>query len=160
MAQAYVPTGSSLVSTTAVGAFLEVAFKQQAGEKAMGTPVNYVTINVDDDAQTARISASLPGTVANDATTGKPTFTATNYSTTPFTVGTGETKSTNMPAALLEIAQKIVAYEAVKFASTPALVKTFLLIDSNAGLAKITATLPITSALVGGLPTYTAFDYL
>jgi hypothetical protein len=160
MAQAFVPTGSSLVSTTAVGAFLEVAYRQQAAEKALATPQNLVGVVIDDDAGTARITATLPGVVGIDATTGKPTFTATNYSSTAFTVGTGELKSTNMSAAFLEMAQKIVAYENVKFASTPSLVKTFLLIDSNAGQARISSTLPVTSALVGGLPTITAVDYL
>jgi hypothetical protein len=65
-----------------------------------------------------------------------------------------------MPGALLEIAQKIVGYEAVKFAATPQLAKTFVLIDANAGQARISATLPVTSALVAGLPTITATDYL
>lgn len=160
MAQSYVPTGSSLVSTTAVGAFLEVAYKQQAAEKALATPQNLVSIQIDDDAGTARITATLPGTFAIDASTGKPIFTATNYSTTPFTVGTGETKSTNMPAALLEISQKIVNYENVKFTSTPNLVKTFVLYDANAGQVRISSTLPVSSSLVGGLPTITATDYL
>ena len=160
MAQAFVPTGSSLVSTTAVGALLEVAYKQQVAEKALATPQNLVTISIDDDAGTARITATLPGTVTIDATSGKPVFTASNYSTTVFTPGTGELKSTNMPSALLEMAQKVVAYENIKFASTPNLVRTFLLIDSNAGQARITSTLPVTTALVAGLPTITAVDYL
>jgi hypothetical protein len=63
MAQAYVSTGSSIVSTTAVAAFLEVAYKQQAAEKALSTPQNLVGIQIDDDAGTARITATIPGTL-------------------------------------------------------------------------------------------------
>lgn len=73
-------TGGDLKSTTLEAAFVELAQLLQAAEigNTETDPETNVTLSYDTEAGTAAISASMPITVAVDAT-GKAVITATPY---------------------------------------------------------------------------------
>lgn len=78
----------------------------------------------------------------------------------PSPLVSGAIKSTNKPAALLELAHLLQADEvAVPEATRPN--NLTIAYDAEAGTATITATLPITFALdTNGKPVATATDYI
>lgn len=157
-------TGSTLKSSTKPAALLELAHALANAERLASTAeltLNNISIAFDLEGRTASITASLPLS-ASVTGTGAILVTASNYITgagSTYTVGTGELKSTHLPAAFLELVEIINLAESAVAPNPPNNVSVAL--DLEGLLATISASLPLTTAVDGtGKVVTSAVDYL
>ncbi|MDJ0675513.1 MAG: hypothetical protein QNJ36_09065 [Calothrix sp. MO_167.B42] len=95
-------TGGTLISTTYEGAFVEACqLLQNAESDTDNIAVNYFTGD-----NTVQIAGTFPMVQSVD-TNGKPIFSTTEFVTATFANGGGDVKSTNLPNAVLELAQQL-----------------------------------------------------
>lgn len=153
------PTGSSLVSTTKPAAFCEALYLLQKAEQADSEPQDNVTISYNDDLSAMTIAVILPVSIATGAS-GILSVTANNYTNSAVTAG-GDLSGTTNAAAVLELAQMMVAAEDAEFLADPEFqALTSLAINANNSTATVSATYPATSAVVSGKLQITASDFL
>ncbi len=95
-------TDGTLTSTTYEGAFVEACqLLQNAESDTDNIAVNYFTGD-----NTVQIAGTFPMVQSVD-TNGKPIFSTTEFVTFTFANGGGDVKSTNLPNAVLELAQQL-----------------------------------------------------
>jgi hypothetical protein len=129
---AFVNGGGDLGSTTLENAFVETVLRAEAFDLALTTPTGNITDDIAASGSSITISAAIP--VATSLVSGKITLTATNFLSQVLDPGTGGTiVSTNYPAAILEIAEKIQALEVAQN-------KSVLNVIYNADAATVTVT--------------------
>lgn len=157
-------TGSSLKSTNKPAALLELAHALANAERIASTPeapLNNISIAFDLEGRTAAITASLP-LAASISGTGAIVVNGANYiggSGSAFVPGTGELKSTHLPAAFLELVETVNLAELAVTTNPPNNVSVTL--DLENLTAAISASLPLTTAVDGtGKVVTTATDYL
>ncbi|WP_055074411.1 hypothetical protein [Pseudanabaena sp. 'Roaring Creek'] len=168
MGTAYSNTGSDLDSTNLVSAFVESIRKLNEAEvsynAANPTRVkNNVSMSASFDSKTFAISASL-ATLNSLDTTGRWVIDAKDYLGAPYSTfvpGTGESKSTDYPSLVLEIAQKLSAAEKTITPEADQPNNIQLAYDNETGVATITAEIPFTASFgTTGEVTLTALSYV
>jgi len=70
--------GGTLSATHGYAAVLETAKRLQAAEAGLTTPINNISVTINDEAGTATIAANLPISIAVN-TSGKPEIVADEY---------------------------------------------------------------------------------
>ncbi len=97
-------TGGTLISTTYEAAFIEAAQRLQDAEAGTGTDNIAVAYFTGDN--TVQVTGTFP-MVQSVGADGQPSFGTTEFVTTTFANGGGDLKSTNLPNAVLELAQQL-----------------------------------------------------
>ncbi|BAU63031.1 hypothetical protein STA3757_03860 [Stanieria sp. NIES-3757] len=156
-------TSGTLKSTTIPAAFVEAVTVLQNREAAITTnPPDNVTVSIDVDNQLATLALTLPITFSLDGT-GKPVVTASDYLTSlsgsnTFVNGSGDLASSNLTAAVLELAQTLHAAEKVE---DPEIDNIQISYDLENSQANMSASIPLTVAVnSSGKLEVTVTDYV
>ena len=139
-------TGGTLLSTSLEAAIVELAEASQGLDDALVTPTNNIGIVYDSDASIATIGLALPVTISTSG--GQLSYTATDFlSGSVFAPGTGgDLSATTYPGALLELATLLQSAEA---GDADADNNVNITVDSDAGVATFTGSIPIVFAVSG-----------
>lgn len=78
LSDTFVGGGGTLSAAHGYAALLECAKRLQIAESGLSTPINNVSVTINDEAGTATITANIPITIAVNAS-GKPEITAVEY---------------------------------------------------------------------------------
>ncbi|WP_088242337.1 hypothetical protein [Calothrix rhizosoleniae] len=130
-------TDGTLISTTYEAAFIEAAQRLQDAEA--GTDVDNISVNYFTGDNTVQVNGTFPMT-QSVGTNGQPSFGTTEFVTTTFANGGGDLKSTNLPNAVLELAQQLQIKEK---AQTGAEDKVQVTYTTETGLIAIAAELNV-----------------
>lgn len=166
---AYVSTGSDLSSTYLAAAFAEVTQLLNDAEATRNSAnpgvaaKQNVSITADFDGRVLATTVSLPIVQTFDAT-GKVIIAPQDYlgaTYSAFTVGTGETKSTTIMGAVLEISQKLAAAEKTIQPESDQPNNVQITYDFESLTANITGSIPFTPTIsLGGSIDLVALNYV
>ncbi len=151
-------TGGTLTSTTVEAAFIEACQLLQDEERAIEELTNNIAVNYFTCDNVVQIGGTFPLVQSIDEVTGKPTFSTTEFITTTFANGGGDLKSTNLPNAVLELAQKLQILEKTQTDAPNNIQITY---NTETELITIAAENPIQfSVNTDGSVKISAFSYL
>lgn len=129
-------TSGTLVSTTFEAAFVEASqLLQNAESDTDNIAVNYFTGD-----NTVQVAATLPLVQSVDSS-GKSVFSTSEFVSTTFANGGGDLKSTNLPNAVLELAQQLQVKEKAETDANDNVQVTY---DTEAEIITIAAELGVT----------------
>ncbi|MDJ0737079.1 MAG: hypothetical protein QNJ47_23925 [Nostocaceae cyanobacterium] len=151
-------TGGTLNSTTVEAAFMEACQLLQNEERAIEELTNNIAVNYFTGDNVVQVSGTFPLVQSVDVTTGKSSFSTSEFITTTFANGGGDLKSTNLPNAVLELALTLQVLEKTQ-ADAPNNVQ--ITYDTEAELITIAAENPIEFSLnTDGSAKISAIPYL